>query len=48
MSAAETVTFSLPSGAKVTAPLDLARRLGWQESQPPPLPKPRRTRKTTK
>ena len=29
--AAETVTFTLPAGTKVTASVDLAKRLGYSE-----------------
>lgn len=39
----DTVTFALPSGAKVTAPREVARKLGWTEPQPEPK---RATRKT--
>lgn len=39
----EAVTFTLPTGARVTAPLDTARKLGWQP--PAEKPAPKRTRK---
>lgn len=38
MSNRETVTFALPSGAKVTASKELASKLGW--SKPGPKTKP--------
>lgn len=40
MHAREVVTFTLPSGARVTAPIETAKRLGWQ-----PPAEPKRTRK---
>lgn len=43
MARTETVTFVLPTGAKVTAPKPLAIKLGYTE--PKPEPKPRITRK---
>lgn len=39
----EAVTFTLPTGARVTAPIDTAIRLGWQP--PAEKPAPKRTRK---
>ena len=45
----EAVTFTLPSGARVTASEGVARRLGWQPTPAPAkadeAPKPRRRRK---
>lgn len=41
----DTVTFALPTGAKVTAPRDVARKLGWVEPKAKAEPK-RPTRKT--
>ena len=45
MSDREPVTFTLSNGAKVTAPREVARKLGWTEPQPEPK---RATRSKTK
>ncbi len=42
MAGREMVTFTLETGARVTAPREVAERLGWK---PKPEPKPRRTSK---
>lgn len=53
MTKPEAVTFTLPSGAKVTAPEGVARRLGWQPTPAPgpktsEAPKPRRRKPASK